>query len=457
MKRLGLVFPRFRYPSGDPPLGVAYLAAAVRAWTDWEVEIVDTTFAGRPAAALEERILKGGFDAVGVSFMTTMLRGAHLTAAAAKAARADTMVIAGGPHPSVAPDFVLEDENIDMVALGEGEVTLTELLKSDCDPSGVKGLIYRKNGQIIRNEPQPALEDLDRLDHPALDLCDMESYFRSWFLLDSVSTGLKGTSIIASRGCPFRCTYCQPTLETLFGRRLRKRSPENIVSELIDLKARYNLSAFALQDDTFLIDKRWVKEVCTAMEAAGLDLLWECNLRANLVDEEVLDAMYAAGLRKVNIGIESANQRILDEIFDKGITWEEVERAVKVCRAKGLRIQGYFMLGSPSETYGEVMNTIRTAARLDLDDATFSITTPLPHTHLYDRTRSLIDKGFDQFDYYSTSVYKPGATVNPRLLFWLKRLAFFRFYLGPRRFLKTLGMVLNPLNLSKTLAKLKRL
>jgi radical SAM superfamily enzyme YgiQ (UPF0313 family) len=457
MKRLGLVFPRFRYPSGDPPLGVAYLAAAVREWTDWSVEVIDSTFMGDPADETARRIEAGQYDAVGISFMTTMIQGAHLAAAAAKAVRKDTLVIAGGPHPTVAPGHVLKDEHFDLVVRGEGERTLAELLANEADPRSVPGVIYREGDKIRENDPQPPIEDLDTLPRPALDLLDMEAYFRSWFLLDSVDTNLKGTSIIASRGCPYRCTYCQPTLEALFGRRLRKRSPTSIIEELAALKDQYGINAFALQDDTFLIDKKWVLDVCSAIEKADLPMLWECNIRANLVDEEVFLAMKAAGLRKVNLGIESANQRILDEVFDKGITWAQVEEAVKLCRRVGLKMQGYFMLGAPTETFQEVMNTIRTAARLDLDDATFSITTPLPHTFLYDETRALIDREFEDFDYYATSVYKPGTTLSPRSLFWLKRWAFVWFYLGPKRIFKTLSMVLNPFQLSKTFAKLKRL
>ncbi len=457
MKRIGLVFPRFRYPSGDPPLGVAYLAAAVRARTDWEVDILDTTFFRDPGAEMVRRLDARSYDVVGISFMTTMIRGAALAAAAVKKANPKTLVIAGGPHPTVAPDVVLADEHFDLVVVGEGESTLIDLLEQGGDPAGVEGVIFRKKGERVRTGPRAPIQDLDTLPHPALDLLDMDAYFRSWFLLDSVAGGLKGTSLIASRGCPYQCTYCQSTLEVLFGRKLRKRSPSNLVEELAGLKSRYGLTAVALQDDTFLIDQAWVKAVCAALIDAGLDMPWECNIRANLADEEVLEAMARAGLKKVNIGIESATQRILADICQKGITWEQVERAVRVCKKLGLKIQGYFMLGAPTETLKEVRSTIAAASKLDLDDATFSITTPLPHTYLYDRTRSLIDRGFEAFDYYSTSVYQPGVSLSPKRLSRLKRWAFIRFYLGPKRILKTLGMVLNPFNLSKTLAKLKRI
>jgi len=394
---------------------------------------------------------------VGISFMTPMLREAMGAAELVRQLNPQAVIIAGGPHPTVDPDHVMANSAFDMVVVGEGDVTLSELLNNDCEPTEVAGLIYRLDGQIQRNDPRPALADLDTLPFPALDLLDMESYKERWFLLDSVRLGLKGTSIMTSRGCPYHCAYCQPTLERLFGRKHRRRSPANIVAELVSLKERFDLDAFALQDDTFLINKGSAMEFCRVMEEADLNMTWECNLRANLVDEEVLAAMYRVGLRKVNIGIESANQRILDEVFQKQISWQDVERALNICNNLNLAIQGYFMLGAPSETLAEVLKTIWTAARLNIDDATFSITTPLPHTYLYDRTRSLIDREFEDFDYYTTSVYRRGITLSPTLLFWLKRLAFFSFYLAPQRILKTLGMVFNPLNISRTIVKLKRL
>ena len=457
MKRLALVFPRFRYPSGDPPLGVGYLASAVRAWTDWEVDVIDTTYYRDPAKDMEERIERGGFDVVGISFMTPMIREAALAAQAAKRRNSKTLVVAGGPHPTVVPDHVLGDRNFDMVVAGEGEVTLTELLKRGGDPVGLPGLAYRGPDGIVRRQPRDSvMDDLDALPFPAFDLFDMDAYFRSWFLMDTVASGLRGTSLLASRGCPYQCAYCQPTLEALFGKKIRKRSPQNIIGELRALKQRYGLNAFALQDDTFLIDKGWARAFSAALAGSGLGMIFECNIRSNLADAAVLAGMKDAGLRKVNIGIESANQRILDRIFQKGITWADVTRAVATCRRLGLRIMGYFMLGAPSETQAEAMKTISAAVRLDLDEATFSITTPLPGTFLYDRTRQEIVKGFASYDYYSTSVYRPGFTLGGRKILWLKRWALIRFYLGPERIVRTLKLVLDPRSILKTIAKLKR-
>jgi len=366
-------------------------------------------------------------------------------------------VVAGGPHPTVAPDHVLSDENFDMVVTGEGEITLTELLKRGGDPVGLEGLIHRGEGGVIRNKPREPVANLDTLPPPAFDLFDMENYFRSWFLMDSVAPNLRGTSLLASRGCPYPCTFCQPTLQTLFGKTIRKRSPKNILEEIRGLKARYGLNAFTLQDDTFLVDRKWVGDFCGILAGSGLDMVFECNIRANLADEATLADMKRAGLRKVNLGIESATQRILEQVFQKGITWEQVTQTIATCRKLGLRIMGYFMLGAPSETWKEACHTVSEASRLDLDEATFTITTPLPHTFLYEKTRDLIEGGFETYDYYSTSVYKKGVTLGSRKLYWLKRWAFLRFYLGPKRIVDTLKQVLDPRNLSKTIAKVKRL
>jgi radical SAM superfamily enzyme YgiQ (UPF0313 family) len=278
---------------------------------------------------------------------------------------------------------------------------------------------------------------------------------KSWFQLDAVSFGLTGTSIVTSRGCPYHCAYCQPTLETIFGRRVRRRSPENVVAELRALKGRFNIRAFMAQDDTFTVNPAWVRRFCEVMREADLGLLWGCNVRADTVTPELLADMKSAGLRIIHMGIESASQRILDEVYHKGTTIEQVERAVRAAHEIGLCVRGYFMLGAPTETEAEIRQTIALAPKLLLDDVTFSITTPLPHTTLYDQTRHLIGRDVEQFDYYRVPVYR-SMTVSPRRLDLLKKWGYVRFYLGPRLFFRTLRSLLEPYALRKTLYKLKR-
>ena len=198
----------------------------------------------------------------------------------------------------------------------------------------------------------------------------------------TVRPGLRGTSVLATRGCPFQCTYCQPTLERLFGRGLRQRSPAGVVNELQELQERYGLSAFLFADDTFIADRGWVQSFCRELQARKLNLIWGCNVRADLARKELLAEMRDAGLAQVRVGIEAYSDRVRNEVFRKKVSREQVEEVTRAARSLKLASQGYFMLGAPGETREEVRATVRWARRLPIDDANFNLTTPLPRRHM---------------------------------------------------------------------------
>jgi len=454
MKAL-LVFPRFKYPSGDPPLGLAYLAAVLRR-EGIEVDVFDATWMRRPLVEFE-RVLQGSrYDLIGVTVMTSMLSEAAQIAAMAARLSPDSLVVMGGPHTTVEPESTLELPGVDAVALGEAELTTLALAKAGLNPEGVPGIWRRRDGDIVKG-PEPALlEDLDWLPFPAWDLFDMPRYVGLWYQLDAVRYGLKGTSIMASRGCPYRCTYCQPTLRTMFGKRIRRRSPPHLIAEMVELRDRFRIDGLMWLDDTFLIDAQWMRDFCEQVVEAKVDLIWGGNVRADRVDQETLAIMKEAGLRIIHLGIESASQRVLDEVYDKGITLPQVRDAIAVAKRLGLRVRGYFMLGAPTETLDEAMATVQLAQELPLDDVTFSIATPLPHTHLYDMSRDMIDADFSEFDYYKRPVYRSDKVLSPAVLDRLRKKAYLRFYLGRRRFWRTVRSALGVSGLRKMLLKVQR-
>ncbi len=453
--RVLLVFPRFRYPSGDPPLGVAYLAAILRR-AGHEVLIADTTFVRRPMRHLRFLMEQWEPELIGISAMTSMIANVRSVARLAKQMRRPPLVVVGGPHATVMPEETLTDERVDLVCVGEGEQTLLELAEQDGQPEGVAGLWYRREGQVVRNEARPPAANLDSLPFPAWDLLDMDRYIELWFQLDAVRYGLRGTSAMASRGCPYHCSYCQPTLERLFGRRIRHRCPESIVAELRELKGRYRIDGVMWLDDTFLLNREWVRKACAALVDAELGLIWGCNVRADRCDRDTLAVMQEAGLRIVHLGIESGSQRVLDEIYHKGITLEQVREAVATAKGLGLMVRGYFMLGAPTETETEVRATIRLANELPLDDVSFSITTPLPHTDLYENTKHLIVQDLSQFDYYRAPVYGGDSVLPAKKLDRLKKGAYLKFYVGRKRFWRTARSVMGLSGLKKALLKLQR-
>ncbi|MDY7041238.1 MAG: radical SAM protein [Chloroflexota bacterium] len=432
--RIALIFPRTRYPSGQPPLGILYLAAYLRQHVDCEIDVIDPTFESHPMAYMEAALKAKTYDLVGVSVMTTMLNEALFVSRVAKGLAHDPLLVWGGPHPTVMPEQTMSYPEIDAICMGEAEETFLELIRRGGNPQDVAGMWYRADGNVVRNPPRPMITDISRLPFPARDLIPMDDYIRAWYSLTAADPNLTGTSVIGSRGCPYSCTYCQPTLRQLFGRKVRRRSVDDIIAELEHLKVTYDIKAFMFEDDTFIANGGWAYEFCERLRTSGLDLKWGCNVRVDLVKRDLLVAMRDAGLVQMNMGIESGSQRILDEIYHKRITVEQVEQVAVLASELGIRTGGYFMLGAPTETVEEVRRTIAFAARLPIDEAAFNVTTPLPGTTLWEQTKDLIAGDLTQFDYYKAPVYKAGKVMPARNLDLFKKWAYLRFYaLTPRR------------------------
>jgi len=430
----------------------------LRRESDAQVDVFDLTFCKKPFDYLWEGLSARHYDVIGLSVMTSLLRDAERASTVARETNPQALVLWGGPHPTVLPDDTLNQPQVDAVAIGEGEESLLELVRRGGDPAGVAGIWHKTaDGSISRNPPRPLIQDLSSLPLPARDLVDMKTYARAWYSLTASDPTLLGTSIITSRGCPYVCTYCQPTLHQLFGKRVRRRSVKDVLGELGHLKEAYGLNSFMFEDDTFIIHRPWVQELSVRLKEMNLGFRWGCNVRADLVTRELLGAMVEAGLVQINMGIESGTQRILDQIYDKKITIEEVRQAVDIAKSLGLKVGGYFMIGAPTETEEEIERTIRFAARLPIDEAAFNITTPLPGTYLWDQTRDLVGGDIADFDYYHTSVYNSPQVLPAKRLQWLKRKAYLRFYLfSPRRVPNVLKWSTSPLGIHKMMLRMRR-
>ena len=252
-RELLLIFPRLRYPSGDVPTGILYLASSVRKQLGITPDILDLSFSKKPMDDVRRTLVENTYRWVGLSAMVTMAAAAREVASLVKEMQPQARIILGGPHPTTLPDKCL-DGPFDYLALGEAEETLPELIRKD-GGEGVAGVWFRKNGLWVQNAARAPIENLDELAFPAFDLVDLEKYKRLWFQLDTIGRPVSGTSILATRGCPHQCAFCQPTLERLFGRKLRKRSPENIVEELAWLKDRFQIDGFIFLDDTLVVEQ----------------------------------------------------------------------------------------------------------------------------------------------------------------------------------------------------------
>lgn len=443
---LGLVFPRLRYPSGDFPLGIALLAAFVRERApDWRVAVCDTTFDPR-LGSVAEFLDREKPDVVGVALYTFGL-GEGL-AACRLAADRGIPVIAGGPHPTIDPGSIVAQESVAAVVLGEGELATLDLCRMlhAGERYPVDGAwVQLENGSVARGADRRPFPVLDELPLPAWDLIDMDAYVGAWGQLDSVRPGLRGANLNASRGCPFSCSFCQPVLDKMFGNKLRQRSPDSVVEEIKALKERYDIEGFWFNDDTFTTRRSWVEAFCDAMEASGLDLVWGCNTRANLVSPDLLHRMTRVGLRKLAIGLESATERIREGLYQKGVTATAVEMTVRAAKAEGVQTLLYLMLGSPGETRREMLTSIRFASSLPASEASFSLFVPIPGTSLHDR---MVAKGYEMsqdhtdYDYYARQPF--AHELSQRELRMIQRLGYAIFFGHPYRWASTARVLKSP-------------
>jgi len=433
-EKLGLIFPRFRYPSGDFPLGVAILSAYVQREMGIDVAICDTTFDPR-LERIEDFLDRERPTAVGVG-MSTLMLGEGLQAARMAHERG-IPVFAGGPHPTTDPEGLMEKPFLDAVVIGEGERVTVDLLKMFREGARhpIQGAWVRgPGGEIWPSSERQPIMDLDELPFPDWDNIDMDAYLAAWGQLDSFRPGLRGVNLTGSRGCPFSCSFCQPVLDKMFGKKLRLRSPESLVAEIVELKRRYDIEGVWFTDDTFTTHKRWVRSFCKHLYESGVQIYWGCTTRANLIPPELMQLMYDVGLRKIGIGMESATEHIREDVYQKGVTAQAIDHTVRTAHDIGVQTLLFLMLGAPGESRTEMLETIEMATRLPASEASFSLFVPIPGTDLHER---MVVDGYDMssdytdYDYYAR---QPFTHEFSRLqLRLIQRFAYLRFYSHPHR------------------------
>lgn len=383
-----LINPRFEV-SYQPPLGLAYLAASLQAASAGEVRIIDTTFTPLQAAladAPEPAV-------VGVYVMAPYLRHAQRTVAEVRERFGDVPIVAGGPYPTVQPEEAIQRLGIRYVVRGEGERTFPELigaLRSGADPAAVAGVSYRPapDAAVVHNADRPPVADLDALPFPARQLLPMDRYLRGGTQKAFSYRGIRATTMLTSRGCPYRCTYCQPTIDRLFGRVVRRRSAESILAEIEHLRRDYGVRGIFFVDDTFTCRRSAVLEFCDELHRRRLGVRLAINARVDTVDPELLAALKRAGGMTVMYGIESGNQRVLDDIH-KRTTVKQIRQAVRWTHRAGLAVYGYFMIGSCEETPETIAQTFALARALPFDEVQFSMAAPYAGTYLHEQATAL--------------------------------------------------------------------
>lgn len=419
-------------------MGLAYIAAVLKR-KDVTVEILDCPALNISFKELRRKIDRSHPDLVGITCMSCQYPSALKVAKIVKEVDEETKTVLGGSHPTALPVQCLQERNVDVVVVGEGEYTTLELVESleESSPlSKVDGIAYKQDGRIIVNPRRAPIVNLDELPFPAWDLLPMKDYppapHGAFVKKPPV------TSMITSRGCPFRCSFCSSPI--LWGRLWRARSPRNIVDEIEYLYNVYGIREIHFEDDNFTLKKKRVIETCDEIIQRGLDIVWACpnGVRIDTLDEEILKKMKESGCYRLAFGIESGSQRILDGV-KKDIKLRRVEETIKRAKDIGIETVGFFMIGLLEDNEQTVRQTIAFAKKLPLDQAEFGICTPFPGSELYDiafKKGSLETRDWEKYDTFK-AVSKTNALSTSDLERWQKR-AFLEFYLRPRILIKTL-------------------
>jgi len=415
-----------------PPLGAMCLASYIRRHADIDVRIIHMTPWPMSYGELDYRIRSYRPDLVGISAMTFESKGLHRAAGLVKAWRPEVPVIVGGPHATTYTERVLADPNVDVAAIGEGEVTFDELIgaiRQGKPLRGVPGIAYRDNGEITYTAPREQIADLDALPMAAWDLIPIRRY-KHFYRFSRTGTRDYGV-LFTSRGCPYRCVYCH----RIFGKKFRARSAPNVFEEIRTLYTRYAIREFEVIDDVFNLDRSRLEDICDRIIRSGMRirLTFPNGVRGDLLNEELIKKLRRAGTRFMTFAVETASPR-LQELIGKNIDLDKIKQNIELALKQGIFCQGFFMLGFPTETEHEMRMTVDFALASDLHAAQFFVVNAYEGTPLARWAAQIgkpVIKDFDRT--YLTRDFDNLTDVPDARFLQLRAEGTRRFWLNPRR------------------------
>ena len=413
-----------------PHIGLGYLASYLRS-KNCAVEVLDAKLERLNVSDTLERISSIKPDIIGLTAYTQEIIHVANLAKKIKKRYPSIHTVIGGIHATVLPSQTLKEfSSFDFLVFGEGEVTLYELvdaLKYDRPLDKIKGLGFRKEGKIYINQSREWNSELDNLPFPAWDLFPQAKHY----------------PILTSRGCPFQCIFCTRP----YGNKVRMRSPKNVVAEFRKVVRKYKPKEIMFCDETFGVDKKRAMTIANMLIEENLAgcIKWAMHSRVDVVDYELLKRLKKAGCFHVGFGVESGNPKIL-KMGKKGITLEQVRKAVKMAKKLGLKTESYFILGFPYETKKTAWDTINFARKLNTDTTAIAIMIPFPKTEI----AGMVERGeggYKQISYnWSDYNKQSGAVVeleglSRRALCFFQLLGYFLCYVGNLHFVQFAKMI----------------
>jgi radical SAM superfamily enzyme YgiQ (UPF0313 family) len=364
------------------PLGILYISSHLRA-KGYAVEVFDTTFSLRSELFA---LLRSSRPAV-LGVYSNLMTRSNVLEILRVAKEAGWQTVVGGPEPGAYINEYL-GAGSDVVVIGEGEITMQELLPAlqgkqvgSADMiralTAVKGIAFRgKDGAVHQTAPRPHIPDIDNQPWPDRERVDIEQYVRTW----REHHGMGSVSLITARGCPYRCRWCS---HEVFGKTHRRRKPVSVVDELEWLLNRYHPDIAWLADDVFTIHHGWLYQYAAEMKRRGLQVPFECISRADRLNPQVMDTLAELGCFRVWIGSESGSQRILDAM-ERGVTAEQVRTAVALAKSRGIKTGMFLMWGYEGEELEDIEATVEHVKRSNPDVFFTTVSYPIKGTPYFE-------------------------------------------------------------------------
>jgi anaerobic magnesium-protoporphyrin IX monomethyl ester cyclase len=361
------------------PIGICSIASYLRQ-NGHKVKILDINGFRWSKAKFKKIFDKEPVEAVGIGGLVTAFNHVYWLSDYIKSVKPNVPIFAGNTVASTIPEILLKNTKVDIVVMGEGEVTTLELIQRLEDGKsleGLKGVWYKNNdSKIIENPSREPIENLDSLPFPAWDLIPMERYLKNFI----AATGYSSAPISTVRGCPFNCSFC---CKTFIGYSVRSRSPENCIQEIKLLVGKYKIEGFLLFDDLFIYNKQRAMRFCDLLLEEGLDYLkWSSSARANLITKELAQKMKSAGCNLLGFGFESSSQKVLD-YYNKQCTVEDQQRAIDICKEVNIECRRSYMIGAGIEDADSLKETAEFCKKNKSIYTPDFFVMPLPKTKIY--------------------------------------------------------------------------
>jgi len=391
-----------------PPLGLLYIASYLEKKTTYSVKIYDATIY-KADYAKTAKVAKD-YDAIGITAVSFTLVDVIKTVEAIRMENPTAPIVLGGPHLAIYPQETINIPGVTFVLKGEGEESFAQLVnllaEGRKEYNSVPGLYWKEGDQIKHNPTTDFITDLDELPVPDRRLLDYRAYHS--VLSKKKSAEHYVTTAFSSRGCPYKCIFCdRPNL----GKKFRSHSPRYVVNEIEQL-LELGIREIIFYDDTFTIKRDRVSEICELILQKNIKVQWDIRARVNDVNLDMLKLMQRAGCSGIHFGVETGNSDMM-KVLKKGITRGLAIQAFRDAHEAGIETLGYFMFGCPNETRSQMQETLDFALELNPDYAHFSILTPFPGTPVYIKA---IQKGLYPYDYWSEFAKSPSHDFVPPTL-----------------------------------------